>query len=119
MRDTVPEEDLLLLLRPDAAVSEEELQKVRLGLLEDGISPRLQVTQIRKDSFLKLFGIENGAAGLRETEDENLDNVRAGDKELSAPEDAGNVFAVGELVGADGGIFGFGPELWGRGEESL
>ena len=107
--DAMPKEHFLLLLRTNAAVAEEEIQEFRFRLLQNRVRSRFQVSQIRKDALFKLFGIEDGPSSLCETKDENLDDVRAGYEELSPPEDAGNVFAIGQLVGSDGWIVYLGP----------
>lgn len=117
VRHAVPEKDLLLLLSPDASVLEEEFKELGLGFLQDSLTPGLQVTQIREDAFFKLLAVEDRTTGLSESEDEDLDNVRAGDEELSVPVDAGDGFTVGERVGTDRRIVGLGPELRGRRKE--
>lgn len=113
MRDTIPKEDFLLLLRTNTSVTEEEIEKLRLGFLEDRLTARLQVAQIRKDALFKLFSIEDRSAGLRETKQQNLYNVRSSYKELSLPEDAGNRVATRrrQLVRSNRWVIGFGPKL--------
>lgn len=46
MRNTVPVEDLLLLLRADAVVLEEEVEEGALGFFERGIGASLEVAKV-------------------------------------------------------------------------
>lgn len=85
MRDAVPVEDLLLLLRSDAVVLVEKVQEGALGLLEGSISSGLQVSQIREDTLLELLGVLDGASESLEAEGQTADDVSARDVEQVVP----------------------------------
>ena len=55
MWHAIPVEDLLLLLCSNAVVLVQEIQEATLWLFERGISARLQVSQVRKDTLLELL----------------------------------------------------------------
>lgn len=53
----VPVKDLLLLLRTNAVVLVQKIQKGTLGLFERSISTRLEVSQVREDALLELLRV--------------------------------------------------------------
>jgi hypothetical protein len=77
-----PVKDLLLLLRADAAVAEEEVKEggsdVRCGLdlieyslrlLETGIDTRLEVAEVREDTLFPLLGVLDGTTECLKAEE--------------------------------------------------
>ena len=75
MRNTVPVEDLLLLLCPDAVVLVQEVQEGALGLLERGIRTRLEISQVRENTLFKFLGVFNWATESLESERQASDNI--------------------------------------------
>jgi len=53
--DTIPVEDLLLLLGADAVVLVQKVEKGTLWFFERSISARLEVSQVGEDAFFKLL----------------------------------------------------------------
>ena len=88
MGDTVPVKDLLLLLSANAVVLVEEVKEGALGLLQRSISARLEVSQVRKDTFLELLGVLDRSAKGLETEGQASHNVCARNVEKVVPENA-------------------------------
>lgn len=89
---TVPVENLLFLLRADAVVLVKKVQKGTLGLLERRISPRLQIPQVRKDSFFELLRVLDWPTKCLESEGEATDDVSTGDVEQIVPQHTRDIF---------------------------
>jgi hypothetical protein len=98
MRDGEPVEDFLLLLGTDTLVLEKEVQEGRLGgsvrlevnradvhylgLLQAGVLARFKISEVRKDTFLKLFHVANGPAeGFEADSDIDQETKRKGEVE--------------------------------------
>jgi hypothetical protein len=101
MGDAVPIEDLLLLLRSDTVVLVEEVEESALGLFQRGIGSRLEIAQVREDTFLKLLGVLDGSTKGLESERQATNNVGAGDVEEVVPKNARHIFASWQEKAAD------------------
>lgn len=75
MRDTVPVEHLLLLLRANAIIFVQKIQKRALGLFEGRIGAGFEVSQIGKDALLKLFRILHGTTKRLKSERKAANDV--------------------------------------------
>jgi hypothetical protein len=89
VRNTVPVENLLLLLGTDAVVLVQEIQERALGLLQGGISPGLEVSQIGENTLLEFLGVLDGAAKGLESEGEASNDIGSRDVEEVAPRTRG------------------------------
>ena len=85
MRDAVPVEHLLLLLRSDAIVLIHEVEEWALWLLERCIGARLEVAQIREDAFLELLRILHRTSEGLESEGETSHDICTGDMKQVVP----------------------------------
>ncbi len=85
MRDTVPVEDFLLLLRPNAVVLVEEVEEGTLGFFQRCIGTRLEVAQIRKYSLLELLRVLHRPAKSMESEREAAHDICASDVKEVVP----------------------------------
>lgn len=88
---TVPIKDLLLLLRTNAVVLVQKIQKRTFRLFERSISTRLEVSQVREDALLKLLRVLDRPTKGLEAEGQTSYNVGA--------RDVKEVIPVDELVG--------------------
>jgi hypothetical protein len=85
MRHAVPVEDFLLLLRANAVVLVEEVQKRALRLLQRSIGSRFQVAEVREDTLLEFLRILHRSAKGLETEGQATDDVGTRDVEEVVP----------------------------------
>lgn len=86
MWHAVPVEHLLLLLRADAVVFVEKVEERALGLLEGGISARLEISKVGEDSFLELFRVLDGSAKRLKTKGKASHDIGARDVEEIIPD---------------------------------
>lgn len=86
MRNAVPVENLLLLLRSDAVVLVKEIEKRAFGFLEGRIGAGFQVAQVGEDAFLELLRVLDRAAEGLESEGKASYDVSARDVEEVIPE---------------------------------
>lgn len=114
MGHAIPIEHFLLLLGADAVVLVKKVEKGALGLLQGGIGPGLEISQIREDSLLELLGVLDRTAKGLEPERQASNNVGTRDvKEIvpttvssgtrrlarrigDIPQNARNVFSGGQ-----------------------
>jgi hypothetical protein len=85
MWHAVPIEDLLLLLCSDAVVLVQEVEESALGFFEGGIGTRLQVSQIRENTLLKLLRVFDRSSERLESEGEASHDIGSGDVEEVVP----------------------------------
>jgi hypothetical protein len=94
----------------DAVTQIRVMAATYLGLLERGVCAGLEVSEIREDTFLKLFHVDHGAAECLEAEDEGTNDVGAGDVVEAVPKNARDILSRGEEKAVEGGVLGLG--LW-------
>jgi len=81
----VPVENLLLLLCPNAIVLVQEIKETTLWLFEGGIGARLQVSQIGKDTLLKLLRVLYWSSKGLKSEGKAANNVGTGNVKEVVP----------------------------------
>lgn len=136
MRHTVPVEDLLLLLRPNAIIFVEEIEERTLGFFQGRVGSGLEVAQVGENAFFEFLRVLDGASEGLESEGKASNDIRAGDVEeivpvyrsvglffliaprlrCNEPENTGNVVACGKEKPSDQ-LIGL-PIHW-RGEEEI
>lgn len=81
----VPVKHLLLLLGSDTVVFVQKVEERTLRFFQSRIGASLEVSQIGKDTLLKLLGVFDGATERLKSESEASNDICAGNMEKVAP----------------------------------
>lgn len=96
-----PVVDLLFLLRADAAVFVEKLEKRRLGGLQHRVRVALEAPEVGKNALLELFAVFDRPSKRLEPEADAAHNVCAGDVVETLPQHAGDELFGRQVVASD------------------
>ena len=94
--ECIPVKDLLLLLRTDALVLEQQIQERAFGFLQARVDARLEIPQIGEDALLELLHVAHRATERLEAKHQRPNDIGTGDVVEAAPEHTGHVLAVGQ-----------------------
>ena len=85
MRNAVPIEYLLLLLRPNTVILVQEIEESTLGLFQRRICAGFEIAQVGENTLFELLRVLYGAAECLESKGQASHNIRTGDVKEVAP----------------------------------